>query len=291
MALIFPLSIFFDRATIQNLADVIRRNEDHEKSGVLVPIRREGVLSPLFFVHPIGGGVLCYVQLARHLGLGQPVYGLQASTQHSNDCSIQSMARRYVESIRSVQPHGPYLLGGWSMGGVIAYEMAQQLLKNGDKVALLVLLDSFLFPGGEMDDGALLASFAQDLAAVAEKTISKMPEYSLLAIDEYLHWLVENRVLAQDTDLNQFKQMWEKYRSHYRAVVRYQPHQYNGRVTLLAAESKRGASPIEIWKPLAGEGLEYDILPGDHYSLLTYPGVIATASKIKGYLNSIKEKI
>ena len=100
---------------------------------------------PLFLIHPAGGQVFPYVHLAQHLGLDQPCYGLQAKgLEEGQDphVRIEDMATYYIEALRTVQPEGPYLLGGWSMGGVVAFEMAQQLHAQGHGVALLALLDS-----------------------------------------------------------------------------------------------------------------------------------------------------
>ncbi|NJR75191.1 MAG: hypothetical protein HC773_19260 [Scytonema sp. CRU_2_7] len=95
----------------------------------------------------MGGNILCYYQLAHHLGIDQPFYGLQSLGLYGESqpyTRIEDMAAYYIEELRVVQPQGPYLLGGWSMGGIVAFEMATQLQKQGDKVALLALLDSLL---------------------------------------------------------------------------------------------------------------------------------------------------
>src|SRR5204863_9063960 len=100
---------------------------------------------PLFFMHPGGGNISCYVELAHQLGSEQPFYGLQSRGLDENHVPltlISDMACYYVETLRRRQPEGPYMLGGWSMGGLIAYEMAQQLRSRGEEISLLALLDS-----------------------------------------------------------------------------------------------------------------------------------------------------
>jgi thioesterase domain-containing protein len=112
---------------------------------VIVPIQPQGSRPPFFCVHPVGGGVFCYRALARHLGSEQPFYGLQARDLirgQEPHADIETMAADYLEALRSVQPAGPYRLGGWSLGGVTAFEMAQQLRRQGQSVALLTLIDS-----------------------------------------------------------------------------------------------------------------------------------------------------
>ena len=104
-----------------------------------------GHLTPLFLIHAIGGNVLNYRRLAAAMPPGPPIYGLQALGLDGITRplrSITAMAERYVREIRAVQPHGPYQLAGGSMGGMIAYEIAQQLHAAGEKVALLGLIDT-----------------------------------------------------------------------------------------------------------------------------------------------------
>src|SRR5262249_41517787 len=112
-----------------------------------IAIQPDGDKQPLYLVHPIGGGVYIYRDLARSLGSNQPVYGLQAQGFDAKSeplTRVQDMAARYFDALRAVQPAGPYLLAGSSLGGVVAFEMAQQLLSRGHKIALLALIDTAL---------------------------------------------------------------------------------------------------------------------------------------------------
>jgi thioesterase domain-containing protein len=111
----------------------------------LVAIQPDGTLPPLFCVHPAGGIVFPYYTLAPYLGKDQPLYGIQDPnlySQQSTFHSIEDMAAHYVQALQAVQPSGPYALLGWSVGGLIAYEMAQQLTRDGQVVAALLLLDT-----------------------------------------------------------------------------------------------------------------------------------------------------
>jgi hypothetical protein len=134
----------------------------------LVGIQPAGERRPFFCVHPVGGDVLCYLDLARHLGADQPFYGLQypdLNEESGADTRVEGLAARYIEALRAVQPPGPYLLGGWSMGGLVAFEMAQQLRQQGQQVALVALIDTWAEAHGQEftteDWTALLNSFAQ----------------------------------------------------------------------------------------------------------------------------------
>jgi thioesterase domain-containing protein len=112
---------------------------------VLVPIQPKGTRPPLFCIHPAGGVVYPYYTLVPLLGKDQPLYGVQDPglyDRHSPFTSIEDMAASYVEALKAVQGAGPYHLMGWSVGGVVAYEMAQQLLRQGEVVAVLIMLDT-----------------------------------------------------------------------------------------------------------------------------------------------------
>ena len=140
-----PLAALFRGATVEGLANIVRQNCSPEAPSSLVPIQPRGNKRPLFLVHPAGGHVFPFVGLAQCLGPDQPCYGLQArgvDKSQEPHTRIEDMAACYIEAIRSVQSEGPYLLGGWSMGGEIAFEMAQQLHAQGQHVALLALLDA-----------------------------------------------------------------------------------------------------------------------------------------------------
>ncbi|RKH24400.1 thioesterase domain-containing protein, partial [Corallococcus sicarius] len=117
-----PLSVLFQQPTLEHLAKVLREEAQDWTPLVLLEKGAPGH-RPLFFVHPGGGNVLAYGELARRLGPSQPVYGLQSRGLDGRPVaeSVEEMAALYLEAVRSVQPQGPYLLGGWSMGGVVAY--------------------------------------------------------------------------------------------------------------------------------------------------------------------------
>ena len=128
------------------MAELLRTKGWAPSWSSLVPIQPLGSKRPLFFVHGAGGTVIIYRDLVRHLGTDQPVYGLQAQgLDGKQSCltSVEDMASHYLEAIRTIQPEGPYLLGGLSFGGTVAFEMARQLQAKGEEVALLALLDTF----------------------------------------------------------------------------------------------------------------------------------------------------
>ena len=140
-----PLATLFDAPTIAELAAILRREAASSGWSPLVAIQTGGSRPNFFCVHGAGGNVLIYRDLARRLGSDQPFYGLQAPGLDGS-CApltrIEEMAALYEKEIRRVQPRGPYFLGGYCMGGTIAFEIARQIEAQGERVALLALFDT-----------------------------------------------------------------------------------------------------------------------------------------------------
>lgn len=140
-----PLATLFDAPTIRELAEVLQRETCGLGWSPLVAIQPNGSRPPLFCIHGADGNVLIYRNLSRHLGSDQPFYGLQAQGLDGS-CQpltrIEDMAALYIKEIRRTQPHGPYFLGGYCMGGTIAFEVAQRLQADGEQIALLALFDT-----------------------------------------------------------------------------------------------------------------------------------------------------
>jgi len=140
-----PLSTLIKAPTIAELARILRKRGREENWSPLVEMQSGGSRPKFFCVHGGGGNVLIYRGLSRHLGAGQPFYGLQAQGLDGNQpllTRIEDMAALYIREIKRTQPRGPYFLGGYCMGGTIALEMAQQLSAQGEEVALLALFDT-----------------------------------------------------------------------------------------------------------------------------------------------------
>ncbi|MBK8903666.1 MAG: amino acid adenylation domain-containing protein [Anaerolineaceae bacterium] len=141
----FPLSILFRAPTIARLADALREEGWHTSWTSLVPIQPNGTKPVFFYVAPFLISLLSFARLARHLGEDQPLYGLQPQGMDGNQphhTRIEDMAAHYIKEMRTIQPHGPYCLGGHCAGSWVAFEMAQQLQAAGEEIQLLVLVDS-----------------------------------------------------------------------------------------------------------------------------------------------------
>ena len=140
-----PLATLYDAPTIGDLARILRGETSASGWSPLVPIQPFGSRPPFFCFHGAGGNVLIYRHLSRHLGPDQPFYGLQCQGLDGSCpplATIEDMAALYVKEIRRAQPQGPYFLGGYCMGGTLAFEVAQQFQAGGEPVALLALFDT-----------------------------------------------------------------------------------------------------------------------------------------------------
>ena len=141
-----PLATLFQASSVEALSNILRQDGWQPSWSSVVPMRVTGSRPPLFLIHGAEGNVLLYEQLVRNLGPDQPVYGLQSQGLNGEapvHSTIQEMAARYREEILTVQPQGPYHLGGYCLGGTIAFEMAQQLVAAGHEVGLVALLDTY----------------------------------------------------------------------------------------------------------------------------------------------------
>jgi phthiocerol/phenolphthiocerol synthesis type-I polyketide synthase E len=141
-----PLATLFEAPTIEELAKILRE-ETTASSGwsPLVAIQPNGSRPPFFCMHGAGGNVLIYRELSQHLGPDQPFYGLQAPGLDGSCpplATIEEMATLYAKEIRKFQVHGPYLIGGYCMGGTLAYEVARRLQASGEEISLLALFDT-----------------------------------------------------------------------------------------------------------------------------------------------------
>ncbi|HEX7331486.1 MAG TPA: amino acid adenylation domain-containing protein, partial [Pyrinomonadaceae bacterium] len=251
-----------------------RAQEGREWSPLVALQRGDNNRPPFFFVHPVGGNVLCYGELAFHLGPEQPFYGLQSFGLTKGQpvlADITEMASRYIAAMRSVQAEGPYVLGGWSMGGLIAFEMAQQLQNVGQEVALLALLDthtpSVLDQTTQTDDGKLFAQFKSDMK-------------SMYGLEE------------PDLDSDHLNQFFQVYRGNVHAMNRYEPQRFPGRITYFRPTSRIGNrtyEPIEEWRGLAADGVEVHMVPGNHYTMLHEPAVLVLADWLKVCLNNTQK--
>jgi amino acid adenylation domain-containing protein len=284
-----PLSVLFVGGTVEEMARLLRAGGPDRVPPCLVGIRTEGSGLPFFCVHPAGGDVLAFAPLARALA-GRPFYGLQSRGLAGGEplATIEEMAALYLEEIRGVQPQGPYLLGGWSLGALIAFEMARQLDAAGEEVALLAVLDSTpdLAGGGPQPDEL---DFLLDIAVYIESfwradlglTRADLVD---LGSEERLELLTAQLqsvdLLPPGAGVERVRRILEVYQANARAVQAYRPTFYPGQVTLFRAVDGAAAASADDygWGRISGQ-VEVCPVPGTHMTLMTEPCVRTLAQE------------
>ena len=286
-----PLATLFQAPTIGQLAASLEK-ETRTSWSSLVPVQPHGSRRPFFCVHAVGGNVLEYYDLARRLDADQPFYALQSrglDETQAPHTRIEDMAAHYLKEIREIQPAGPYLIGGRSLGGIIAYEMACQLRSQGDEVALLALLDSY--PVGYDKLAAHAGSLKRRCARAIRRMQTHFENVRGLSFSNKFSYVFSKAGFAA---LKLKSKLWRTiYRSYaglgrdlpralraveefnWLAAHSYVPGLYDGKVTLFWASQDLRASYdlIAGWRVLAKEGLVIQEIPGTHLDIIKEPHV------------------
>ncbi len=287
---------FLAAQTIAEQARVLRRQVTDGgpatpagRDEVLVPLRLSdpsgAAKPPLFLAHAAAGTVSCYVDLARRLATPIAIYGLQAPGADDPAAAIAAadlprMAGRYIQALRQVQPHGPYSLGGWSLGGVLAFEMARQLRQGGEDVALLCLIESYTpallrrfdaLTEGDGNGHSLTRAFARDVLGIADPP--PIPEGQDMA-----GTLLALPALAGQFDAGdagRLRRLHDLYGAHNAALLAYDPAPCDVGMTLVRAADVALDDETCGWGALARGGMTLRTVPGDHHSILRHPNLEA----------------
>lgn len=285
-----PLASLFHRATVEHLAWMLRQPELCPPESSLIPLQTQGNRRPLFLVHPAGGTVFCYRLLAERLGNQRPVYGLQAvgvDGERPPHEVAEEMAAHYVAAVRSVQPHGPYLLGGWSLGGNLAFEMSRQLVEQGERVAMLALLDAAaLAPEKVFKEEDFLPLIAELFPSTDDLSVERL---RAMTSEEHLQYFLRRAaqagIVLGNIDPSLGSHVFEVFKSNLKAMMDYRPQPYPGKATLLFAEEKPqfievARDPLLGWGAHVQGGVEVVRIPGDHVHMLQEPNVGIVAQRL-----------
>jgi thioesterase domain-containing protein/acyl carrier protein len=292
-----PLSTLFQATSIEQLAALLREPASSQQPLVTM---RAGSGRPCFFVHAVGGDVLGYRALVERLEPDQPCYGLQAPNPADlvvDDLRIETMAAQYIDAIRAVQPNGPYLLCGWSYGGLIAYEMAQQLHQQNQEIELLALIDTrtpeLLRHRQPETDALALLGLLREQALLSGKQLSiSRQELQTLDPDAQMRAVlaaIKGADLDFDTELEWVQRFVRGLRLRERALATYRPQRYAGRVVLFTAadeplsSAEAGSDPTYGWAALVAQLLLRPV-PGNHATMLLEPHVAALAAELNELL-------
>ena len=288
-----PLSMIFHAPTVARLAKFLREQNAQPAKSALVPVKTTGNRTPLFCVHA-DGGAFFYLNFAKYLADDQPFYGLQARGLDPKEepfTSLQEMAAYYVSEIRKVQPQGPYFLGGFSVGGIFAYEMAQQLVSVGQEVSVLAMLDANtsdypvykeqgksksrkLKQWLQLETGELLTNGIKRLQARSKKKINNM---------------IVRFYKKMNFPLSPYLRVHLVRQANQSMGERYQPKPYEHPIHVFCADQQ----PKEIipdkslgWKKYAVGPIHIHSIPGNHETIFREPQVRVLAQEVQNVLDA-----
>lgn len=299
------LSVLLENPTIERLSSILRRGDRPLLKSNLVPIQRHGAKRPVFFVHPGGGNALGYMHLSRLLGKDQPFYAFQALDDEENrresTLSVEERAAQYVKCLREVQPQGPYLLGGYSFGGYVAYEMAQQLWRN-QEMAGLVLLDITAQPPAtlpyEGDYADLLLRFAQESTKMNFSLPSVEGCSEEKRVQHVIDQLIKAGLLPAEVEFAQVLNFLIGLRGRLLSMIHYKPRFYPGMITLVRASNSTprmdgtGIDPEDPtlgFAKLSSQRVQVCFVQGIHDEMTMPPQVAGVATVMQEWLEAMEK--
>jgi len=247
-----PVTIYQAR-TISALAALLEQPTT-PRFPTLVPLKEGSTKPPVFIAHGLGGSVIDFFQPLRHLESDHPIYGMQARGIDGLDEPlerVEDMAEFHLNAIREVQPCGPYALIGYSLGGLVALEMAQQLSTHGEQVALLAMLDAY--------PHMRYLSLGQRVRLAARQARRGLRFRNLGGSGPY----------QPPAGVSLTPAMQRVRASAYLALTHYRPRFYRGAIKFVRAEIPSGfpADAAAVWAPLA-QKIEVSTVPGDHLGMI-----------------------
>lgn len=275
-----PPVMIYQAPTIAALAAELER-PSASRLPPLVLLKPGNDQPPIFIAHGLGGSVIDFYQLVKHIGSSQPIYGMQArgidGVDEPFDC-IEDLAQFYLNAIREIQPHGPYYLVGYSLGGLVTLEMAQRLAQQGERTALLAMLESYPY--------SRFLSLEQRVRLVVRaakhraSTLSRLPfrdALSYIMLPSKRRFYFARSVHANGNGRNELrndgsisKTMQRARDTAYLALMRYRPRRYAGEIKFVRAQTLTDFpdDPVAVWKDLTDK-LEVATVPGDHLGIVS----------------------
>ena len=310
-----PLATLIEADTIALLALKIQDQQENtsaDSHSPLVLLSRAADTSPLFLIHPVGGNVLCYRDLVEQLKvLKKPVYGLQSfgifSDQAQKDTidhlSIEDMASCYIDAMKSVQPQGPYHIGGWSMGGVLAVEIARQLINDGNPVKRLFLIDSPAPIENDIpNETACVKWFVRDLLGESAGWLDTDFSQQPIKWHQVLRYIIDNNLVDSDLREQDLDALYKMFVTNLTALRNYQIPQVTGvNKILITKANAQGIEEISAhpcgndpaWGWLAyldnktnDSTITVKSIPGDHYSIFSSQHLPALCQTLINWYNS-----
>ncbi len=299
-----PLALLFQAPTIRQLAASVQQKSQKCGWKSLVPIQTRGDKPPIFLVHGAEGNVLLYKNLARTLGGDQPVYGLQSLSIDNRDgaeTSIEEMAAHYRKEIQELQPKGPYFLGGYCLGGTIALEIAQQLRREGESVALLAMLETYnLTPSPQLSFSLRTIHKAQNLYFHLKNLLLSVSQggfdffFEKMKIELGRVKVTLNILWSAMLDKLNYKgglqyQHLQTRTVNDKAQASYIPVPYDGKITLFRTKGHYyGFGDADSgWGPIARQGVQIVELPHYPRGTLNDPFVEVVGEQLRAEIENI----
>jgi thioesterase domain-containing protein len=260
-----PAAVLFEARTIERLAAAVDRSRGVAEPPELVRLA-PGEGPPLVLVHPVGGGITCYFTLARQLSV--PVFGIEAVGLDS----VEAMAEAYLEAVDRRVGQGPVAFGGWSMGGLVAFEMARRLAARHGRAVPVVLIDSHL-PDAGADapaEAELVSWFAEDWGSSAGCDLGD----GIHSREQLWRRAEERGLLDREQDGDTAGRLLARFETNVAAMQRFRVTPgHRGPVQLLAARDEAWAAPDRGWGAVVAGGPTVARMPGDHYGIMGDPAV------------------
>nr|UBH04476.1 NosD [Desmonostoc muscorum CCALA 125] len=310
------IASLYQNPTIEQLATIVPFDSDSKSGSPLVALQPHGSKPPLFCLPGAAGYPFYLYDLARCLGSDQPFYSFQAIAPGEGGeliTQVEDIAARYIQSLLVVQPQGPYFLAGHSFGGKLAFEMAQQLLRKGHKVALVAILDTTApfhqkNPSAfDLDNTKWLAELANTIEVVYGKKMDcSVDTLQSMVWEDQLKYVLERLktadILPPDDEIMQLNNMVQLLKAN--AVVNYVPQEvYPNKITLLRAkenvvniDESNSEVPSEIsqnlhwgWSKFSAEPVDIHFVPGNHVTMMNLPHVQVLAEKLEACIEKAQE--
>ncbi len=289
-----PATALFEAGTVEQIARIVRERRSAGSAGSLVHLQAKGAKPPLIVIPPAGGSLICYSELARLLGPDQPVSGVEPAPGRRPPDTVEALAAQYVRHLDHVVSQGPFQLSGWSFGGVVAFEMARQLARDGRAPELVVLLDSHLtHERQDPDDSDILLEIGR-VQALARGVEFRLKGRKLRRLEPHLRaMLIAAQINREsgtklETIAAALRTTLQQFRANMTAAHRYAPREYDGRVVLMRAlvRAAEGRQAGDYGWSRCCPNLRICDVPGTHRSMLTQPHVTALSRSLRELFES-----
>ena len=280
--------------TIAEQAAVLRNGRNDEPGGSVVPIQPNGEHPPIFYIPPAASTLIGAHALVEHLGQDLPFFGLQPKGIDNDvppHTRIETMAADFIRNIRQIQMEGPYYLAGMCFGGIVAFEMAQQLLRQGQKVALLAILDTLFPPGShatpkqQMRADSLYQRY-QKIYRNYTQRLSKQLATQPQALPRTILISLKRKLFLMGPQGHRIRRVWK---ANHKARKEYAPQSYPGKITLFCSESH--APQRDDWRALSSQPIEIFHVAGTHRTMLDEPNVRKVVEKLRNCIKKAGQNV